>query len=90
MSRASRGSVGRTVAVDIYFVVVACPNTGRATRTGVELTDLAEFAFVGLLPESFDCQHCHESHTWSHKDAWIERHQGSRLHVRAAVAIPKP
>mgnify|MGYP000644213933 CR=1 FL=1 len=29
------------MAVDIYFVVVACPNTGRAARTGVELTDLA-------------------------------------------------
>jgi len=78
------------VAVDIYFVVVACPNTGRAARTGVELTDLSEFAFVGLLPASFACQHCHELHTWSNKDAWIERQQASRLHIRPAVSIPKP
>ena len=78
------------MAVDIYFVVVACPNTGRAARTGVELTDLAEFPFTGLLPDSFACGHCHESHTWSQKDAWIERGQASRLHVRPAIGGQKP
>lgn len=75
--------------VDIYYVVIACPNTGRAARTGVELTSIEQFAFAGLLPEQFACQHCYESHTWSHKDAWIERHQASRLHVRPAMSGSK-
>lgn len=75
--------------LDIYFVVIACPNTGRAARTGVELTDLSEFAFAGLMPQRFACQHCSETHSWSNKDAWIEKHEASRLHVRAAISSTK-
>lgn len=75
--------------MDVYQVVIECPNTGKATRTGLELSDIATFAFVGLLPESCQCQHCHEAHVWSQKDAWVERHGGSRIHVRSAVSSTK-
>lgn len=76
--------------MDIYYVVIECPNTGRATRTGLELSELAAFDFVALLPQTCTCQQCHETHTWSRKDAWLERHPASRLRVRAAVARLPP
>ena len=74
--------------MDVYHVVIACPNTGKATRTGLELEDIDAFKFVGLMPTSCDCQHCLERHAWVHRDAWIERRGGSRVHVRAAIAEP--
>ena len=77
-------------AHDFEHQLVAALPTGRAARTGVELTDLAEFPFAGLLPASLACDHCHESHTWNQKHAWIERAQASRLHVRPAIGAQKP
>jgi hypothetical protein len=70
--------------MDVYFVVIQCPNTGKATRTGVEISDITSFKLVGLLPEECQCQHCHERHVWRQQDAWIERQQASRVHVRGA------
>jgi hypothetical protein len=75
--------------VDDYFVMIKCPNTGKGVRTGVELPDMASFQFVGLLPEEVACPHCPEIHTWSNKDAWMERHGASRVHVRPAIANPR-
>ena len=75
---------------DVYYVVIKCPVTGRATRTGVELPDLAGFRYVGLNPEPCPCQHCGESHVWTNKDAWPERHQASRVRVRAASPKTTP
>jgi hypothetical protein len=71
---------------DVYYVVIECPNTGRATRTGIEVADIAAFHFVGLQPTPCQCQQCPDVHVWTHKDAWIERHQASRVHVRAAIS----
>jgi hypothetical protein len=71
--------------VDVYFVVIQCPNTGKATRTGVELPDISAFKFIALAPVSSACDQCSEVHTWSQKDAWIERRDASRVHVRAAA-----
>ena len=71
--------------MDVCFVVIQCPNTGKATRTGLELPDISGFTFMGLAPISSTCEHCPEAHTWTQKDAWIERRDASRVHVRATV-----
>jgi hypothetical protein len=70
--------------MDVYVVVIQCPNTGKATRTGHEIEDMDQFKYVGLLPETTACVHCNETHTWTSKDAWIERHNASRVHVPPA------
>jgi hypothetical protein len=75
--------------MDIYYVVIKCPNTGRGTRTGLELSEFSAFEFVGLMPQTIDCQHCNARHTWTKKDAWMERHGASRVHVRPAIAQTK-
>jgi hypothetical protein len=72
-------------AVDVYFVVIECPNTGKATRTGVELPDISGFKFMGLSPVNSACEHCPEVHTWTQKDAWVERRDASRVHIRVAA-----
>jgi hypothetical protein len=59
--------------MDVYSVVIECPNTGKATQTGHELSDLAQFKYVALLPESVRCEHCYETHTWTQRMAWITR-----------------
>ena len=75
--------------MDVYYNVwIKCRTTGKATRTGCELDDIGSFKFTGLLPVTSACEHCHEAHTWTQKDAWIQRHRASRVHVRAAT--PKP
>ena len=75
--------------MDVYYVVIECPNTGKASRTGRELGDVKDFRFIGLLPETCPCEHCHEAHTWSQKDAWIQRQDASRVRVRAATPVAK-
>jgi hypothetical protein len=74
--------------MDVYFVVIECPNTGKAVRTGIEIGEVDAFRFVGLIPQSCACPHCPERHTWTQRDAWIERQQASRVHIRAAIARP--
>ena len=74
------------VRVDVYYVVIECPNTGRALRTGLELSELGAFDFVGLMPESLPCQHCSQTHVWTKRDAWVERRTASRIRVRPAIA----
>jgi hypothetical protein len=71
--------------MNAFFVVIECPNTGKATRTGCEIDDMGAFKFVGLLPVNSPCEHCAEERSWTQKDAWIERRDASRVHVRAAV-----
>lgn len=75
---------------DVYYVVIKCPVNGKATRTGVELPDLAGFRFVGLSPEACPCEQCGDTHVWTNKDAWPERRQASRVHVRIAGPRPTP
>jgi hypothetical protein len=71
--------------MEVFSIVVECPTTGRATRTGHEVADIAGFNFVGLLPETVQCEHCSESHTWSQKDAWpVARQNASRVRLPAA------
>lgn len=74
--------------MDVYFVVIECPNTGKATRTGIELADISAFSFVGLLAQETKCQHCNDLHPWTQRDAWVERNQSSRVHIRPALAKP--
>lgn len=74
--------------MDIYYVVIECANTGRATRTGLELPDLSAFDFVGLMPTALLCSHCNQTHVWSRRDAWLERHAGTRIRVRPEIANP--
>ena len=76
--------------MDVYNVVIQCPNTGKATRTGCELDDIADFRFIGLQPQPSVCEHCHETHIWTRRDAWVERQNASGVHVRAAVAKQTP
>jgi hypothetical protein len=79
------------MSTDVYYVVIECPTTGKATRTGVELPDLDGFRFVGLTAQACRCEHCPETHTWSNRDAWPERHQASRVHVRnPPLSLGKP
>lgn len=75
--------------MDVYAVVFACPNTGRAVPTGHELPSLDGFAFVGLLAETCRCPHCDETHTWRNRDAWPERQNASRVHMPATLTMPK-
>ena len=71
--------------MDVYRAVIECPNTGKATPTGHEVDDISQFKFIGLLPETVQCEHCHESHTWTQKDTWpVARQNASRVHVPAA------
>jgi hypothetical protein len=72
--------------MDVYCVMIECPNTGRATPTGHELSDLSQFKYLGLLPETTRCEHCHEPHNWTQRDAWITRQNASRVDVPAAWA----
>jgi hypothetical protein len=74
--------------VNVYFVVIQCPNTGKATRTGCEIDDIAAFKFMGLLPVSSACEQCSEVHVWTQRDAWIERRNASRIHIRATSPPP--
>lgn len=76
--------------MEVYAVVIACPNTGKSTRTGHDLSDIAQFKYVGLLPETVQCSHCNDAHTWSNQDAWIERKDASRVHIPAARKPEKP
>jgi hypothetical protein len=71
--------------VDIFRVLIACPNTGKATPTGHELPDLDAFKFIGLLPEEIACEHCHERHTWQRTDAWVEQRNASRVRYPPSV-----
>ncbi len=41
--------------LDVYRVVIKCPNTGRAIPTGHELSNLEGFAAIGLQPEACRC-----------------------------------
>lgn len=76
--------------MDAYRIVIECPNTGKATRTGHEVADIRDFKFIGLLPEVVQCEHCNESHTWRQKDAWpVGRPNASRIRLPAAWN-PKP
>lgn len=59
--------------LDVYRVVIKCPNTGRAIPTGHELSNLEGFAAIGLQPEACRCPYCPSWHVWRHGDAWIER-----------------
>ena len=72
--------------MDVYSIVIECENTGKATRTGCELSDISEFKFIGLQPQTAVCEHRHEIHTWTQQDAWIVRQIASR--VRAAADKP--
>lgn len=56
--------------MDVLTIVFQCPNTGKATRTGHEVADVSQFKFIGLLPETVQCEHCPETQTWSQEDAW--------------------
>jgi hypothetical protein len=75
--------------MDLYTVVFACPNTGKATPTGHEISDLAAFTFIGLARESCRCQHCHEFHVWHHDQAWLTRREGSRIRLPALQPPPR-
>lgn len=68
---------------DIY------PVTGRGTRTGIEVPDIGSFDFRGLMPTTCLCQVCGHTHLWRHADAWLERQQASRVHIRPAIAAVK-
>lgn len=68
----------------VYEVVIQCPNTGKAIATGHELSDMEAFRFVGLLPETVACPFCPDSHTWTHKDAWIQGKNASRVRMPAS------
>ena len=59
--------------LDVYRVVIKCPNTGRAIPPGHELASLDGFADIGLQPEACRCPYCPSWHVWRHTDAWIER-----------------
>lgn len=77
--------------VDVYRIMIACPNTGLATPTGVEVDELAAFDFVGLMPQQASCAHCPEVHVWTRRQAWLERRNASRVRMRAAApAGPTP
>jgi hypothetical protein len=66
-------------ATDVWVVMIECPLTDRGTPTGDELTDLAQFQFVGHVRQTAICVHCREAHTWTRRDAWIERHTRPRV-----------
>jgi hypothetical protein len=70
--------------MDVYAAVIECPNTGKATRTGHDLSDLAQFIYLGLLPETVYCSHCGDAHTWTNRDAWLQRQDACRVHIPAA------
>lgn len=58
---------------DAYFVVIACPKTGKAVRTGLWLRALAAFEVVEIAEASVQCPHCAGRHEWGKGDAWLER-----------------
>jgi len=60
-------------SVDVYRVVIQCPNTGKSTSAGHEFEHLEAFDLIGRVPEAVKCEHCHEWHIWRHADAWVER-----------------
>jgi hypothetical protein len=76
--------------VDVYRVMIDCPQSGAATPTGVELSDLMSFAFIALMPQAVVCIHCHERHVWTRRHAWLERRAASRVRVRAALTLRDP
>lgn len=57
--------------MDIYHVVIQCPETGKAVRTGVELTNVTAFGAVAPRPRACACEHCGSWHVWSQHDAWL-------------------
>lgn len=58
--------------MNIYHVLIQCPETGMAVRTGVELTDIAAFQAVAVRPRACACEHCGSWHVWSRHDAWLD------------------
>jgi hypothetical protein len=51
-------------------ILTKCPTTGEEVPTGRRTQDF-ELAAV-VQPLSFRCPVCHEIHTWSGADAWVE------------------
>ena len=59
-----------------YYVVIECPDTGKALRTGVELDDLAAFDLPSFVAKPCLCPHCGKWHVWTRGDAWLEGRWG--------------
>jgi hypothetical protein len=57
---------------DAYYVVIACPETGKAVRTGLWLRGLAAFEATEIAGAPVQCPHCAQRHQWSKADAWLE------------------
>ena len=55
-------------AIVDFFVVVACPNTGREVPTGI-VTDSMSFANLPKGDAQFSCPACGQSHKWTRSDA---------------------
>ena len=52
-------------------VLIKCPKTGKAIRTGIDLPKQA-FEHSTFTNNATSCPECGRSHTWSKKDAWVE------------------
>lgn len=55
-----------------YHLVVECPETGRAVRTGWVIDALGAFDTLPSVPQALRCPHCGREHLWSKLDAWLE------------------
>jgi hypothetical protein len=58
--------IGRPIVE--FFVVVACPITGREVPTGI-VTDITSFANLPKGDAQFSCPACGQSHKWTRSDA---------------------
>src|SRR6476620_3128330 len=59
-----------------FFVVVACPNTGREVPPGI-VTDITYFANLPKGDAQFSRPACGQSHTWTRSDARLAHSLGS-------------
>jgi hypothetical protein len=55
----------------IRHVMIRCPNSGEGVPAGSSV-DASAFTAGGSEERVLLCPHCHEEHTWSMKDAWLE------------------
>ena len=51
--------------------MIKCPNTGEMVPTGLAM-DKESFKMAALENNSVECPACHQTHTWSKKDASLQ------------------
>ncbi len=55
----------------VYDVMIKCPVTSRALKTGVQTTSPESFAREIYQDLPAECQHCNGEHRWKKEEAFL-------------------